>query len=582
MILAPPARLAVTGHPERGSRSTRPCGPRSPGTPTAHRSASPAWPTGDTLFAQATPDAGGQLKKALVPADQCSDCLPVARRSIYDPCWRRRQLYLAGRRLQAVMPTRCLTLPSLHHGRQHPGHVNDPQARRMIFRPREPMPHRPVRDWILSRSSRRGAVAVRSDLSRPGPLRTLAWATLVNNAGNGAFAATAVVYLNQVHGISGSLIGIGFTVAATAALLASVPVGIFADLGNPAAQAGILAGAAGAASALYTVVTGARSFIAVAVVYALLERGSVVGRQTLIGVAFTGTHRTAARALLRSVSNVGAAFGIAIAALVLAVGTATTYRILFVVNAFTYAFAGFLLSRVRVARATAPEASGIHEAGGAGAGNGARDSQSKVAVLRDFPYALVSGVNALLTIHVVVLEVIIPLWVVNRVEAPRSVVALLLLANTAIVILFQVPVSGPFTTVQKAVSGLRVTALLLAAMFLLLYLSSTAEAAGAIAFLVLAAGAQTGAEMVQGAASWPLSYDLAPIGRMGEYQGFFGAAEQAVQIVGPAGLTLLLIDWQGPGALILGVLFGIVAAIAPPLVRVRVAGRAVTTERHRT
>jgi MFS family permease len=429
---------------------------------------------------------------------------------------------------------------------------------------------------MLGRSSRRGAVGVRSDLSKPGPLRTLAWSTLVNNAGNGAFAATAVVYLNQVHSVSGSLIGVGFTVAATAALLASVPVGIFMDRGNPAAQAGILACAAGAASALYAVITGARSFIAVAVVYALLERGSVVGRQTLIGVAFTGTRRTAARALLRSVSNVGAALGVAVGALVLAVGTSTAYHILFVVNAFTYVFAGLLLSRVRVACAIAPEATGIHEGGSAGAGRGARGSQSKAAAIRDGPYALVSGVNALLTIHVVVLEVILPLWVVSRVEAPRTTVALLLLANTVIVILFQLPVTRPFATVKKAVSGLRVAALFLAAMFLFLHLSSTVEATGAIVFLILAAGAQTGAEMVQGAASWPLSYDLAPVGRIGEYQGFFGVAEQAVQIAGPAGLTLVIIDWQGPGALTLGVLFGIVAVIAPPLVRARVAGRTAT------
>ena len=422
-----------------------------------------------------------------------------------------------------------------------------------------------------------------SKLTTAGPLRTLAWSTLVNNAGNGAFAATAVVYLNQVQNVSGTLIGAGFSIAAVVALLSSVPVGLLADRGNPATQAAIFAGAAGAASALYAFVTGVWSFFLVAVLYALLERGSVVSRQTLIGVVFTGPSRTAARALLRSVSNVGAALGTGVAALVLNIGTESAYQVLFVINAITYFLAGFLLFRVVAGNAGQREpeptsrAPGVSSEAAPTVAEAVAKPPSAAAVLRDRPYAIVSAVNALLTVHIVVLEVILPLWVVNRTEAPQTVVALLLLANTVIVILFQLPMSRPFDTVSKAVAGLRVAALLLSAMFLLLHLSSTVQAAGAVALLIVAAAAQTGAEMVQGATSWPLSYDLAPPGRIGEYQGFFGVAELVVQIAGPVGLTLLLIDWTGPGALVLAVVFGLVAAIAPSLVRGLLADRPSTS-----
>ncbi|SCF00299.1 Major Facilitator Superfamily protein [Micromonospora mirobrigensis] len=404
-------------------------------------------------------------------------------------------------------------------------------------------------------------------LTAAGPLRTIAWSTLVNNAGNGAFAATAVVYLNQICHISGYTIGLGFTVAAVAGLLASVPAGLLADRGDPARLAGALAGGAGLASGLYAVVTGTWSFLVVAVVYALLERGSVIARQTLIGVAFTGSERTAARALLRSVSNVGAALGTGGAALVLALGGATDYRILFAVNAGTYALAGILLSRVRLEPDRADDQVVAPPPG--------RAPGATVAVLRDRTFAAVSAVNALLTVHAIVLEVVLPLWVVNRTDAPRTVVALLVVVNTVLVILFQLPVSRPFGTVPRAIAGLRVAALLLSAMFLLLFLSSRFDRAAAVGILLVAAAAQTGAEMVQGAASWPLGYDLAPPRRIGEYQGFFGIAEQVVQIAGPAGLTWILFAWDGSGALTLAAGFALLAVAAPPFVRRLVAGRTI-------
>lgn|GEM_PF-3643699 len=62
-------------------------------------------------------------------------------------------------------------------------------------------------------------MGVRSELASSRPLRILASATVVNSAGNGAFAATAVVYLNQVEHLRGSVIGAVFTLAAIAALL---------------------------------------------------------------------------------------------------------------------------------------------------------------------------------------------------------------------------------------------------------------------------------------------------------------------------------------------------------------------------
>jgi hypothetical protein len=185
-------------------------------------------------------------------------------------------------------------------------------------------------------------------------------------------------------------------------------------------------------------------------------------------------------------------------------------------------------------------------------------------------------VNALLTIHVVVLDVIMPIWVVTRTQAPHSVVAALLISNTLLVIAFQLPVSRPFETVHTAVSGLRLSGLLLAAMFALLALSSSVSVWPAVILLFISVIAHTGAEMVQGASSWPLSYDLAPQRHLGEYQGVWSLSEQAVRIIAPAGLTFILFSWSGPGAIVLAAALCAVGIAIPFFVRPLIVSRVLS------
>ncbi|UUZ44906.1 MFS transporter [Janibacter limosus] len=331
-----------------------------------------------------------------------------------------------------------------------------------------------------------------------GPLRLLAASTLVNNFGNGAFGAAAVVFLSEIVGLSASTIGVGLTISAVVGLLSSLPAGLISDRTNAAMAAGTLLILASVASALYAVIDSVVLFIVVAAVFALPERSAAVARQSLVGLVFTGPTRTAARAGLRSITNIGAALGGGLAALTLAIGSREAFQLLFLVNAASFVIAGVLIMRVRSYTAVSTTLG---------------DSDSEISThraLRDRPYVAVSMVNALLTIHVVVLDVIMPIWVVTRTQAPHSVVAALLISNTLLVIAFQLPVSRPFETVHTAVSGLRLSGLLLAAMFALLALSSSVSVWPAVILLFISVIAHTGAEMVQGASSWPLSYDLAP------------------------------------------------------------------------
>ncbi|QBF47466.1 MFS transporter [Janibacter limosus] len=403
-----------------------------------------------------------------------------------------------------------------------------------------------------------------SEVFQSGPLRLLAASTLVNNFGNGAFGAAAVVFLSEIVGLSASTIGVGLTISAVVGLLSSLPAGLISDRTNAAMAAGTLLILASVASALYAVIDSVVLFIVVAAVFALLERSAAVARQSLVGLVFTGPTRTAARARLRSITNIGAALGGGLAALTLAIGSREAFQLLFLVNAASFVIAGVLIMRVRSYTAVSATLG---------------DSDSEISThraLRDRPYVAVSMVNALLTIHVVVLDVIMPIWVVTRTQAPHSVVAALLISNTLLVIAFQLPVSRPFETVHTAVSGLRLSGLLLAAMFALLALSSSVSVWPAVILLFISVIAHTGAEMVQGASSWPLSYDLAPQRHLGEYQGVWSLSEQAVRIIAPAGLTFILFSWSGPGAIVLAAALCAVGIAIPFFVRPLIASRVLS------
>ncbi|MFI5725525.1 hypothetical protein [Streptomyces cyaneofuscatus] len=69
---------------------------------------------------------------------------------------------------------------------------------------------------------------------------------------------------------------------------------------------------------------------------------------------------------------------------------------------------------------------------------------------------------------------------------------------------------------------------------------------------------------VVGLSAAQIGFDLAPAGRRGQYQGFFGAGVPVARMLGPLVLTTLIVTWGPPGWLVLGTLFlGAGAAMGP-------------------
>jgi MFS family permease len=391
---------------------------------------------------------------------------------------------------------------------------------------------------------------VKGLIPEPGPLRALALATLLSRVGNGLLMTVSVLYFNRIVGLSIAQIGVGLTIAGLFGLLAGIPLGHLADRRGPRTLFVVLGGSVAVLSLAYLLVQTFWQFLGVAIVLTILDRGAGAVRAALIGAVTTGAGRVAARAYLRAITNIGIMAGAGIGALALHFDTALAYRVMFGLDSvLTLASAFVILAIPRVP----PQPK-------------AEDGPVWIA-LRDRGYLAVAALNAGMSIHYAVLDVAIPLWVVDHTDAPRWTVALLLVINTVVVSLFQVRSSRGIADPASAAKATRTAGWLLLASMGLFAGASGGGVVVAVALLALGAFVQVLGELLQSSGSFLLSYDLAPDQAQGQYQGVWGTSMSISTMIAPTVLALLPLGLGVPGWIILGVWFAVIGVLFVPVVR---------------
>jgi MFS family permease len=198
----------------------------------------------------------------------------------------------------------------------------------------------------------------------------------------------------------------------------------------------------------------------------------------------------------------------------------------------------------------------------------ATTGEPRLAVLRDKPYALVSLLNMVLQLHIPMITLAIPLWIVERTSAPGWTVSALLVLNTVSVVLCQVSIANRVTGLDRAVRFMRYAGGILLGACVVFATSGFAGPAWlAVAILLVAAALQAGAEMLQASGAWEISFGLAPEGRHGQYQGFFGSGFTVARMLGPLLVTTLVLGWGTAGWLVLGAVFLVAGLAMGPAVR---------------
>lgn len=381
-------------------------------------------------------------------------------------------------------------------------------------------------------------------------VRRLIAATLVNTLGNGVYAAVGALYLTRAVGLSVGHVGVGLTIAALVGLVASTPLGVVADrLGPNRAYVGFLL----LQAITMTALTQVRSFgwyVAVAAVTAIADSGQRGAKGALIAGLAAADQRVRTRAILRVVTNIGMAVGMAAAGVVLAVDKREVYVVALLANAATYVVTAGLVrfgmpAVARVAAAAGP---------------------SGLTAIRDRRFLVFVGLDGVLSMHGALAQIGIPLWVATATDAPRWMISVLLVLNSAAVILLQVRISRGTERLTGAARAGRRAGVLLAITCLVLALSDATSGAVTVGLLIVAALAHVLGEMLQSAGGWGISFELAPPGAQGQYQGAYAMGHQVGDLVAPLLITTVAVSWGWPGWLLTAGVFLIAGLLIPSTV----------------
>ncbi|WBC02820.1 MFS transporter [Micromonospora sp. WMMA1976] len=400
--------------------------------------------------------------------------------------------------------------------------------------------------------------AVRDVVPPAGLTRVLAVQAMVYAVGTGLFQAGSAVFFTRALGLSPAQVGLGLSLAAGASLLGTVPLGGLTDRYGPQRVWIVCLLLDAALFAAYPFVGGFAGFLAVVIALAVTGAATGVARQGYSINVLRPEERVTAMAYQRSSLNVGFGIGALISGLVLAVDTIWAYRgMVWFIAAVFLVTAGFVRRLPRL-----PEVTRTAE------------PMSRLAVLRDRPFMTVALLSGLLTAHQTLYLTVMPLWILTHTDAPKTIIAALVLLNTVLIVLFQVRASRGADDAAGAARASRRGAVLIALFCLVLPISGATRGALTVVALVAAATLLILAELIESAGAWGLTATLPPAAQRGAYVGAFGLGSQLQFLIAPAGLTALGVSTGGWGWYPAAAIFILVGlAIVPAVTRAELTPR---------
>jgi len=153
-------------------------------------------------------------------------------------------------------------------------------------------------------------------------------------------------------------------------------------------------------------------------------------------------------------------------------------------------------------------------------------------------------------------------------------VAVLLIANTAAVALFQVRLSRRADSVEAGARALVRGAWWIAAGFAVVALADRGTRWVAVAVLVVGSLVHVVGEMIGSGGQWGLQMGLAPHERQGQYQGFAGLGFSVLAVVAPPVVTYLCVGLGETGWFVLAAFMVVIALVSVPAARWALASRA--------
>jgi len=356
----------------------------------------------------------------------------------------------------------------------------------------------------------------------------MALSTLVNTVGMGLFLSAGTIFLIRSAGLSPAEAGVGLTVGSLIGFGAGVFVGDQAD--RRGARAVVIAAmlVEAVASVGLLLVHNIWTLILVATVASVGRAGSGSARGALIGVLAEPGKGAALRTYLRAVTNVGLAVGMLGAAAVLAIDSRPAYVTMVLTDAATFLLAAAVLARLPHLPPTRTAKSATN--------------QRRWLALRDRHYLGFTAASSVASLQYWVLVQALPVWIVLRTAAPRSMAALVLFVAAVTVAITQIPATRSIDGPRTAARLLARSGPLFLVAWVLMAAASGPSAWATVALLLVGVLVHSLAEVWQAAGTFELSFALARPEAQGQYQGVIGLGHGFVEAVAPVIVITLCID----------------------------------------
>jgi MFS family permease len=387
----------------------------------------------------------------------------------------------------------------------------------------------------------------------PSPLAgRLSAQSLLFALGEGTFLTGSAVFFTQIVGLSAAQVGLGLTCAGVAAFLAAVPMGTLVDRFGPKRMWAVSSAGQAAMFVVWPFITDFRGYVAMAVGMEVIGAlGSAAHGAYTIDVLPPG-ERVRSRAYMYSALNAGFTLGSLVGGIALAFHS---NGLLHGLPWFTAAV--FLVNAGAISRL--PRAP--HD------DRTAEDRKVRVpgpGPLRNPGWLLTTFFIGVFWTNQVLLNVVIPLWLVQATDAPRVLLAFLFGTNTVMCIFLPMAAARGVRDVRTALRAIRVSSTFFVLSCLITLATHDTVGWVTIALVWLGHVTVTGAELYLSAASWTFEAELMDPRQRGAYQGAAGLSTTLGKVWAPAAYTFLALSWGAAGWLVIaGIIVLATLAVQP-------------------
>ena len=396
-------------------------------------------------------------------------------------------------------------------------------------------------------------------------IRSMSYQSVLSAFGEGAFLTGSAVYFTQIVGLSAAQVGLGLTIGGAATFLVSVPLGRAADAVGTRRTWIIGSFLEALLFGSWFLVGDFAGFVAITVALQLAGTWMRAGRNAYRFAVFPRATRVRSLAYMRAARNVGYTLGALTGGLALAADSNVLIHSVPVLTA-----ALLLLNTLWITRLpelSAQEAEVASDSTSSALEGAVTSGDQRGSALRNRGFVLMSTFDGILSTNQVLLNVVIPLWLVQETDAPRVLLAWLFGTNTVLAVALQVAAARGVTDVVSSLRAERRGAVFFVASCLIVLVTHDTIGWVTIALVWLGHITVTGSELFQSAGQWGLQAELSDPKRRGEYQGVAQLGYTLGTVWAPAAYTYLAITHGALGWLVIAAIVAVAAVRLHPAAR---------------